>query len=465
MSSEFFSVNPATEERIGPFPRLDLEEMQAVAARSRAAQTTWSGVPLSERQAVVRRFIEEFEAMKDKVAADITRQMGKPLSQAQGEIRGMIERASGMLEQSTAALADRRLPPKDNFDRYVRRVPHGVVFNMAAWNYPLLIAVNVVVPAVLAGNSVILKHSARTPLCGDHFADAFRAAGAPADLVLAVQASHQVVQEFLEAGLVDFVAFTGSVPGGRAIQQAASARFVDVGLELGGKDPAYVMENQDDLAWTAANLAEGFLYNCGQSCCAIERVYVHEKVYDPFMEHFLNTARTFVPGDPLQEGTSLGPLVSSGAREHIVAQVQSAVQGGATVALEGGPTDVNGKGFYFRPTVLEVPHNGLDIMQEENFGPIIGVLKVKGDEEALTNMNDSKFGLTASIWGADRARIEPMMTRVRAGTVFMNRCDYLDPGMPWTGYGDSGLGSTLGMEGLQQLTKPQSVHIRIKAGV
>lgn len=464
MSDEFFSINPATEEKIGPFPRLDFDELKKVAERSRAAQTKWAAVPLAERQALVRKFIEEFKQMKDRVAADITRQMGKPLWQAHNEIGGLIERATGMLEQSTAALADRPLPPKENFSRYVRRVPHGVVFNMAAWNYPLVIAVNVVVPAVLAGNSVILKHSARTPLCGDHFAEAFAAAGAPEGLVVSIQATHATVEQFLKSGLADFVAFTGSVPGGRAVQQAASAQFVDVGLELGGKDPAYVMEDQDDLAWTAGNLAEGFLYNCGQSCCAIERVYVHEKVYDPFMEHFLNTARTYAPGDPAAEGTTLGPLASSGARDHIVSQVESAVKAGAKFALKGGPADVNGKGYFYKPSVLEVADHSLALMQEENFGPIIGIMKVKNDEEALSLMNDSKFGLTASIWGADQARIEPLLAKVRAGTVFMNRCDYLDPGLPWTGYGDSGLGSTLGHEGLVQLTKPQSVHIRIKAG-
>ena len=464
MSNEFFLTNPATEEKIGPISRLSAGEMEQAAARARAAQEKWSEAAPSERKKVVADFIAEFERNADKIAREITIQMGKPITQSHNEIKGMLHRARSILEQTDEALKPRRLDKVENFERFVERIPHGVVLNMAAWNYPLNIAVNVVLPAVLAGNAVILKHSAKTPMCGDHFADTFAAVGAPEGLVQALQADHATMAKFIESGAADYIAFTGSVEGGRQIRIAAREQFTDVGLELGGKDPAYVMEEQDDLDWTAANLAEAFIYNCGQSCCAVERIYVHEKIFDAFLEKLVHHASDWTPGNPLEEGTNLGPLVSEGARKWIMGQAEDAVKKGAKVVLEGGPTTVDGKGFFFKPQIMVDVNHDMSLMKEENFGPVMGVMKVKDDGEALKLMNDSAFGLTASVWGRDQARIEKMLSRLQAGTVFMNRCDYLDPEMPWTGYGDSGLGSTLGHEGFHHLTRPRSVHMRIKAG-
>ena len=465
MSSEFFITNPATEEQIGPIKRYNLEELKALAAKSRQAQEKWRDVPLTERIALMEKFLVEFENRRDKIARDITAQMGKTLAQSNNEINGMIFRTRGCIDQAQEALAPRRLKDVDNFERYVERIPHGVILNMAAWNYPLMIAINVIAPAILAGNSVIIKHSAKTPLCGDIFQEVFEAVGAPENLVIAVQGDHQTMQDLIASDAVDYVAFTGSVEGGRQVRIAARERFIEVGLELGGKDPAYVMEEQDDLDWTAANLAEAFIYNCGQSCCAVERIYVHEKIYDEFLPRFLEHAKSYSPSDPLDENSNLGPMVSASARKYIESQVADAKQNGAQVALEGGATDVNGKGFFYSPTVLTGVNHDMKIMSEENFGPIMGIMKVKDDEEALKLMNDSKYGLTASVWGKDQARIEKMLSRLMAGTVFMNRCDFLDPELPWTGYGDSGLGSTLGHEGFGHLTRPRSVHKRLKAGV
>lgn len=465
MSTRVSVINPATEAEFTSFMPLPLAELRESCAAARRAQVAWAQVPLRERCELVARFCDSFERQSESIAGDLTAQMGKPITQARAEVRGTLARARSLVEQADLALSPRRPEPITGYDRYVERIPQGVVLNMAAWNYPLLIAVNVVVPAVLAGNAVLIKHSARTPLAGDIFATTFMGIGGPVGLVQSVQATHKVMAEFIAGqGGPDYVAFTGSVAGGRAVARAARERFIGVGLELGGKDGAYVMAEQDDLSWVAANLAEGFTYNCGQSCCAVERIYVHEKVYDSFCQEFLKHASNWRPADPSLPESNLGPLVSSAARDHILSQARSARDAGGAVLLEGGPLSVGGKGYFYAPEVFAMSSNDAALMREENFGPIVGLVKVSSDEQGVALVNDSAFGLTASVWGTDSETARRVVSQMSAGTVFLNRADYLDPQLPWTGYRDSGMGSTLGLEGFWNLTKPRSIHLRLKQG-
>lgn len=462
METEFTVINPATEEIAASYRRATLDEIHEKARAARRVQRDWADTALDRRLEFALRFCEAFEADAEEIAATVTAEMGKPIGQSRAEVASMLARARSMILQAPEALAPRRPLPVSGFERYVERHPLGVVLNMAAWNYPLLIAVNVVLPAVIAGNAVILKHSARTPGAGEAFERAMRAARLDPHLVQAVQADHETMLQFAAHGDIDHVAFTGSVEGGRAVQSAVRGRFISSGLELGGKDAAYVLDEQDDLDWVAANLAEGFAYNCGQSCCAVERIYVHARVYGEFVERLSAHAQTWVPGTPGLPETNLGPLVSESARRHIVGQVLDAREKGARVVLEGGPTQVAGRGFFYSPEILDGVHHGMKIMREENFGPIVGVMKVEDDAQAIGLINDSTFGLTASVWGKATERARRVVAALSAGTVFLNRCDYLDPALPWTGYRDSGLGSTLGHEGFWNLTRPRSIHMRLR---
>ena len=463
MAGEFSVVNPATEARIRNVQRLSLPELLQAGRRAKAAQIDWMGVGLQERMDLGLRVCSEIEKDAEVIARGITLEMGKPIVQARAEVRAMLFRARAMVAQAPDALRHRLPAVVEGFERFVERRPHGAVLDMAAWNYPLLIAVNVVLPAIVAGNAVLLKHSARTPGVGEAFAVAFERSGAPEGLVQAIQADHPTILAFAASELVDYVAFTGSVEGGRAVQAAVRDRFVGLGLELGGKDGAYVSDEAEDLGWIAQNLAEGFAYNCGQSCCAVERIYVHRRVYERFLPLFLEAARAWVPGDPLAETTNLGPLVSEAARRHIVSQAQDARRKGVSVLLEGGPTSVQGRGYFFAPEVFANTHHDMSLMRDETFGPIVGVMKVDSDDEAVRLMNDSAFALTASVWAPPTERSRRVLAALSAGTVFLNRCDYLDPMLPWTGHGDSGFGSTLGHEGYLNLTRPRSHHLRLHA--
>ncbi|MGE3172009.1 MAG: aldehyde dehydrogenase family protein [Planctomycetota bacterium] len=427
-------------------------ELAAILAAAQGARDAWRRTPLVERKARVAAGVAWFRAHRDDVARDVSRQMGKPLAQAQGEVDGLCLRAEHMLAIAEQALGADELPRDGGFTRRIEHEPLGVVLDIAAWNYPLLIAVNVVVPALLAGNVVILKHSARTPLCGEHFAKAF-------PHTAAVVLDHARTAALIGSGAIDHVAFTGSVQGGRhVLQQVASApRFLDTGLELGGKDPAYVAPDAD-LEFTVANVVDGAIYNAGQSCCGIERVYVHEAVHREFLERAAAVLAAVRMGDPMEAGTTQGPMASPDAPAFLAGQVDDAVRRGARL-LRGGAV-AGDRGQFFQPTLLDGCPNDSRVMQEESFGPLLPVLKVGSDEEALLHMNDSAFGLTASVWTRDRARAERMAKDLRAGTVFQNRCDYLDPALPWTGWGDSGKGSTLSRYGFLGLTRRKAIHFR-----
>jgi acyl-CoA reductase-like NAD-dependent aldehyde dehydrogenase len=443
-------------------PLGDATALDAVLARAVAAQRDWSATDLATRAALCRRFCDLFESRRDEIALELTWQMGRPVRYTPGEVRGTLERARYMIDIAAEALADVDPGPKDGFTRYVHREPLGVVFTVAAWNYPYLIAVNSVVPAIMAGNAVVLKHSAQTPLCAERFADCFREAGLPEGVFQAVHLSHALTERAIRDPRVDFVAFTGSVAGGHAVQHAAADRFIGTGLELGGCDPAYVRHDAD-LAHAVENLVDGAFFNSGQSCCGIQRIYVHERLYDDFVAGAVELTERYVLGDPTDPDTTLGPVVRTAAAEQIRRQIEASIAAGARAAIDARrfPRSVAGTP-YLAPQLLLEAHHDMPVMREEVFGPVAGIMRVPGDEEAVRLMNDSAFGLTAAVWTADAEAAQALGRRVQTGTWFMNRCDYLDPALAWVGVKDSGRGCTLSRVGYEHLTRPKSFHLRVR---
>jgi acyl-CoA reductase-like NAD-dependent aldehyde dehydrogenase len=428
--------DPFTGETACTVTMADGEAISRTLDRAREAARALRRLTVEERVALCDRALAAFEAKTDEIARDITRQMGKPLSQARGEVKGMAGRWRHMQEIAKESLADIVLPAKDGFDRRIAKTPLGVVLDLPAWNYPLLTAVNAVVPAVLAGNAVVVKHSPRTPLCGDHFARAFVAAGGPANVVQSLFVDYETTEKMVGDARVDSVLFTGSVLGGHRIQAAAKDRFLHVGLELGGNDPAYVAADAD-LAKTVENVVDGAIYNAGQSCCAVERVYVHESRYEDFIAAAEPLVRAYVLGDPNDDKTTLGPIAQPWHVKELTAMVGDAKAKGAKVVTGGEACAASGKGRFFQATLLRDVPQSADLMQKESFGPILAVSAVSSDEDALAKMNDSRLGLTASIWTKDKERAERLARDLEFGTVYMNRCDALDPALPWTGVKDS----------------------------
>lgn len=453
--------NPYTLEESARRPLADGPAVDRVLDSARVAARAWADSPIAERAALCLRAVEQMEAAREDIAADITRMMGKPLRQARNEVGGMAKRARYMTSIAEQALADTVIPELEGFERRIARVPLGVVFDLPAWNYPLLTAVNVVVPAVLAGNAVVLKHSPRSPLCGEHFADAFSRAGAPPGLVQALHCDHPTSEAISGDSRVNFVGFTGSVYGGHRIYAAtAGKRFTDVGLELGGKDAAYVAEDAD-FEKAVENVVDGACYNAGQSCCAVERAYVHRSLYDRFVEACLEIMKGYRLGDPMQEGISMGPMAQPSHPAFMEAQIQQARDRGARVLLGGRATQVDGRGRFFEPTLLVDVKPDMDVMRVETFGPVLPIVPVDSDEEALARINDSDLGLTASIWTRDRERAERLARKIETGTVYMNQCDSVDPALPWTGAKESGKGATLSALGFLHLTRPKSINFRL----
>jgi acyl-CoA reductase-like NAD-dependent aldehyde dehydrogenase len=441
-------------------PLAKAADIDSALDRARVAQRSWRTVALTERARILNRFCELFEGKRDEIARELTWQMGRPSRYAPNEVRGTLERARHMIAIAPQALADLDAGPKENFERFVRREPLGVVLTIAAWNYPYLIAVNSVVPALMAGNVVILKHSAQTPLCAERFASALQEAGLPHGVFQALHMSHDDTERAIRDPRVDFVAFTGSVAGGHAVQRAASERFIGTGLELGGCDPVYV-RNDANLAHAVENIVDGAYFNSGQSCCGLQRIYVHERLYGAFIDGFVDLTRKYVLGNPTNEATTLGPVVRQAAADTIRTQIAASIEAGAKGAIREEEFPANDPATpYLAPQVLlEVDHS-TPVMREEIFGPVAGIMKVQSDEEAIALMNDSAYGLTAAIWTSDAEAALSIGARVETGTWFMNRCDYLDPALAWVGVKDSGRGCTLSVVGYEHLTRPKSFHLR-----
>lgn len=424
------------------------------------AQAAWAKTPLTERAAALSCFVDCFVANRDAIAEELTWQMGRPIRYTPGEVRGFEERARTMIRLAPEALADVQVGEKAGFRRFIRRAPVGVVLVVAPWNYPYLTAVNAVVPALMAGNSVLLKHAAQTPLCAERFVEAAKAAGLPKGLLQSLHMSHEAVATLIGQPQLAHVCFTGSVPGGEAIERAASGRFIGVGLELGGKDPAYVRADAD-LSHAIENLVDGAFFNSGQSCCGIERIYVHERHYSDFVEGAMQLTRQYVLGDPTQPETTLGPMVRTSAADLVRSHIDEAVTKGAIALLSEKSFPQSKAGTpYLAPQILVDVDHSMQVMREESFGPVVGIMKVASDEEAIALMNDSAFGLTAAIWTADPEAAMAIGDRLATGTVFMNRCDYLDPELAWTGVKHSGRGATLSKIGYEHLTRPKSFHLR-----
>jgi len=438
-------------------------EIDAALKAARKAAAEWKRVPVADRQKLLSKAVDAFVGKKEQIAEEITRQIGRPIGQSPGEVRGFEERARYMIEAAPEALADIDVGPKPGFTRFIRREPLGTVFVVAPWNFPYLTAVNVTVPALMAGNAVIMKHSAQTPLCAERYAEAFKAAGLPAGLFQHLVLTHDDTARLISrADGVDYVAFTGSVPGGHAVMEATAKRFIGAGLELGGNDPAYVRDDAN-MAHAVENLVDGAFFNSGQSCCGIQRIFVHQDVYKKFLGGFVDLTNQYKLGNPLEASTNLGPVVRTRAAEEIRRQIDNAVRAGAKPLIDAKRFPAAKAGTaYLAPQVLVDLDTRNPFMQEECFGPAVAIAPVASDDEAIAKMNDNPFGLTAAIWTEDEKAAIRIGDRVETGTWFMNRCDYLDPALAWVGVKDSGRGCSLSRVGYEYLTRPKSFHLRTK---
>lgn len=438
----------------------DEQSIDRKIERARATFETWRQVPLAERIERVRAGVERLATSGEDVATAVSRQMGKPIEQARREVETFVARAAWAFEAAESSLAPEiRLSEDPSRQRRIEHHPLGVVLDIAAWNYPLLVPVNVIVPALLAGNTVVLKHSERTPLTGQAIARALRDPEFH-DLVTEVVVPPFGAPRLVRDPRIAHVAFTGSVATGRRVVEEASGGLASVGLELGGKDPAYVAADAD-LAFAAENIVDGACYNAGQSCCAVERVYVHRSVHDEFVDRVRTVLEGYRMGDPLDEQTTLGPLAIRAALPVLERQVEDAVAQGARLVL-GGRRAAGRRGSFFAPSLLVDVPNRSAIMQEESFAPIVPIRRVDDDEQAIALVNDTRFGLTASVWTDDAERAERFAREVQAGTVFQNRCDVIDPELPWTGWGESGRGSTMSRHGFLALTRRKSISFRVR---
>ncbi|KKB77760.1 aldehyde dehydrogenase [Devosia soli] len=437
---------------------LDDAQIAAAVSRAKAAQRAWRAVPVAERVAAVGRMVDALLAMNDEIVPELAWQMGRPIRFG-AEKRGVEERSRHMLGIAEAALTPSMRPEKEGFTRYIALEPLGVVLVIAPWNYPFLTAINSIVPALVAGNAVLLKHASQTLLAGERFAAAAKAGGLPEGIFQNLVLSHADTEKLVGSGEIDHINFTGSVEGGRRIEKAAAGTFATLGLELGGKDPAYVRADAN-LDYAAENLVDGSFFNSGQSCCGVERIYVHKDVYDGFVDRFIGQARGWTLGDPLDPATIVGPMARGGFADHVRRQTEEAVRAGATRHLNwSDPRDMAGWP-YLAPEVLTGVNHQMSVMREESFGPVVGIMKVADDAEAISLMNDSPYGLTASIWTDDLDAAARIGREVETGTVFANRCDYLDPALVWTGVKDTGKGGALSEIGYHSLTQPKSFHLK-----
>jgi acyl-CoA reductase-like NAD-dependent aldehyde dehydrogenase len=450
-------ISPIDGSTVAERPVLTPPEAKETAARAKAAQKAWAARPLAERIALVSKGVENVGKMNDEIVPELARQMGRPIRYG-GEFGGFNERATYMAGIAEQALAPITVEDSDSFKRYIAREPVGVVLVIAPWNYPYMTAINTVAPALIAGNTVLLKHATQTMLVGERMAKAFHDAGVPEDVFINVFLDHQTTTDLIAAKSFGFVNFTGSVGGGRAIERAAAGTFTGVGLELGGKDPGYVMEDAD-LDAAVDTLIDGAMFNSGQCCCGIERIYVAESLFDAFVDKAVSIVSGYKLGDPMDPETTLGPMAQTRFADDVRAQTAEAVAKGARALIDPSLFPQDG-GAYLMPQILVDVTHDMRVMRDESFGPVVGIMPVKDDAEAIRLMNDSDFGLTASLWTAEVDRAERIGQQIETGTVFMNRADYLDPGLCWTGCKDTGRGGGLSVIGFHNLTRPKSYHLK-----
>ncbi len=461
MSSTQVTISPVDGSVYAERPFADAARIDAVLDNAVRAQRGWAATSVAERAACCERFCGALLSEAQEIALELTWQMGRPISQSPGEVKTCVDRARFMIAHAEAGLAPLDPGPKQGFKRYVKRVPLGVVFVIAPWNYPYLTAVNTVIPAIMAGNTVVLKHAPQTQLVAERFAQAFAEAGLPDGVFQHLHIAGATAEALVRDLRIAHVAFTGSVPVGHAVSRAASERFISVGLELGGKDPAYVRADAD-IGFAAENLVDGAFFNSGQSCCGIERIYVHASVYEDFVARAVELTNQYRLGDPTLPETNLGPVVSAKAAAFIRAQMAEAIAQGAQKLIEPRHFAADATGSaYLAPQILVNVTHAMRLMTEETFGPAVGIMKVQSDAEAIALMNDSPYGLTAALFSRDLAAAEAIGARIETGTVFLNRCDNLDPALPWVGVKDTGRGHTLSIWGYEHLTRPQSFHLRL----
>ncbi|MCZ4254635.1 aldehyde dehydrogenase family protein [Sulfitobacter sp. G21635-S1] len=450
-------ISPIDGSVFAERPTLTLAEAKGAVAEARAAQATWAALPLEDRIARVQAGVANVGAMNDAIVPELAHQMGRPVRYG-GEFGGFNERATYMAGIASEALADIGIEDSDSFRRVIKRVPHGLVLVIAPWNYPYMTAINTVAPALIAGNAVMLKHASQTPLVGERLAEAFHAAGVPEAVFQNVFLDHQTTSDLIAAKSFGFVNFTGSVSGGQAIERAAAGTFTGLGLELGGKDPGYVRADANVEA-AAETLIDGAMFNAGQCCCGIERIYVHEDVYDAFVARAVSIVEGYKLGNPLDPETTLGPMAQPRFADLVRAQTAEAVEMGAKALINPALFPQDG-GAYLMPQILTDVTHDMRVMREESFGPVVGIMRVSDDDAAVALMNDSDYGLTASIWTGDAAAAEALGDRIETGTVFLNRADYLDPALCWTGCKDTGRGGGLSVIGYHNLTRPKSYHLK-----
>ncbi|MFY0477511.1 aldehyde dehydrogenase family protein [Achromobacter marplatensis] len=460
MTQELITISPIDGREVVRRAYANDAQIAQALALAQSAQAGWQALGVAERGRIVSLAVDRFVAAKDEIARAITIQMGRPLRYTPGEVSGFEVRARHMISIADAALAPVRVPEQAGFTRFISREPIGVALTVAPWNYPLLTAVNSIVPALMAGNTVILKHSDQTPLCAELIERAFRDAGVPKGVFQYLHANHDTVQRLIRAPEIGYVSFTGSVRGGRIIEESAAGRFIGVGLELGGNDPAYVRADAK-LDHAVETLVDGAFFNSGQSCCGIQRIYVARPLYDEFVERAVALTNDYVLGNPLHPETTLGPVVRARAAADIRDVIAEAVSSGAQNLIDPSHFSNASEGSpYVAPALLTRVNHRMRVMNDECFGPVVGVMPVDTDDEAVALMNDSPYGLTAAVFTQDESAALALGRQVHTGTFFMNRCDYLDPALAWTGVKNTGRGVSLSAIGYEQLTQAKSFHLR-----
>ena len=435
-------------------------EINNVIENSKKSFQSWKSTSIDDRIKIINKFIDNLIALKPEVSKEICWQIGRPISQCGNELRGFEERSRHMVEIAKESLRDIPATKNDEFDNYIYKSPLGVIFVMAPWNYPIITATNTIVPALLAGNTIVIKHSSQTPRCAELISQAFDNTGLPAGVFQFVHTDHQACEKIIADPRIAHVVFTGSVRGGQEVKKYIGTRFINVGLELGGKDPAYVRSDAD-INHAIENLVDGAMFNSGQSCCGIERIYVDQSIYKDFIDGFKTITEQYKLGDPSQEDTNLGPVVRLSAANFIRSQISEAEKQGAKRLIDESKFSIaKDDNCYIAPQVMIDVDHSMRFMMEETFGPAVGIMPVKDQQEAKQLMNDSPYGLTASIWTKDVDFAKDFGREIETGTFFMNRCDYLDPALAWTGVKDTGVGCSLSVLAFDQFTRPQSFHMR-----